>query len=604
MERKHFVPNRRVLVAIAAAALVAVGAACTGVNRGDGLSPTNETPTSVLSAATSTPGTGNQIEAGQWSYMPGTKLTSAGLLVEHRGFTIVQQDGSSDQLNPPVNEYGTYFKVPESFAVRAVLADVQGRASLQLYSRPPVVSDEFRVEPKSIRFTIDGNKLTLSRWDGDGQQDLLNQLPAEQKTFDVSSVGDITIDAIHDDGELMLTVDGIPLGTFPSNDTFVNGEVWIGADAEMEQSSFTIKNLQVIGRDGGEVGAIDASKFPAVQKRADGLQELVRQHRKDFKFGTNIATWAMVDVVVRHQLFNGNFETVTPENALKWQFTEPLPGVRDFHQADAIVAEARKNNMQVHGHNLVFSEALPRWVRELPTETPEQKAHVKKILIDHVTALAGHYKGVIDDWDINEIFADYKDDGSFNSIFRNNVFLRAMGPDYVREVIKAAHRANPNVRIWLNDYGMEADTGSRVRASHAFTKSLIGESLPVYGVGRQAHIYDTDTDLIVNSNGQAPELAANLKDLQQRNVKARISELDAPVGTYGRTSQSKQVVGIVKTCLMHPNCVGVGFWSMGPMDVWQDDGVLQSTSVDSLFDHKMKPTQSYTDLQKFLRQYK
>jgi len=594
-KRERFVPvTRKALAALAATAFLAVGAACTAATQRGEPSPSPENShTSIIETPFNDEN--NLIKTGEWDYMPGSEMKSDGLHVEHRGFKIVQQDGSGGQENPPVNEYGTYLEVPKDFTLRFLLDDIKGAASLQFYASPPIVSDEFRVEPKSIRLTFDGDKWTMKRWGGNGQEDLANQLPVDEKEFAATPGGKQLVEFVYTNDTVNLVINGKSAGSFAAGDTFADGQLWVGADAESKDGHFTIKKLEAEGKNSNKVKPVDISKLPAVDKRSDGLQTLAG---KRLKIGANIATWAITDPKYRERIFGGDYGVVTPENALKWQFTEPLPGTYDFRGADGVVAEARKNNLNVHGHNLVFSEALPQWVQELPTETNEQKAYIRQILINHVTALVSHYKGVIDDWDINEIFADYDDGGTFT----DNVFYRAMGPDYVREVAKAAKKANPNVRLWLNDYGLETDTGPRKQAADKFTKQLKQEGL-IYGVGYQAHIYDTETDLIANESGQTPELSADLQRKAKDDIMARISELDAPAASseYEKSSQSQQFVSVIKTCLAHPNCKAVSFWSVGPTDKWQDEGKLQTDSVDSMFDQVMNATRSYRDLQKVLR---
>src|SRR5215470_1036365 len=62
---------------------------------------------------------------------------------------------------------------------------------------------------------------------------------------------------------------------------------------------------------------------------------------------------------------NSEFSQVTPENALKWDATEPNQGQFTFTQADGIVANAVANNQIVHGHTLLWHSQTPGWVQSL-----------------------------------------------------------------------------------------------------------------------------------------------------------------------------------------------------------------------------------------------
>jgi len=603
MERKYFVPvTKRVGIALATTALLSVGVACTSATQGES-SPTAPASGRVSAIETPALNDSNIIKIGQWAYMPGSHVESDGLHIEHRGFRIVQQDGSGGQANPPVNEYGTHLNVPKDFTLRFNIGDIRGPVSLQFYESPPIISDEFRVEPKSVRLTFDGNNWIAKRWGGRGQNDLANQTPVAQQSFAASSENDQSVELLNTNGKIAFTANGKLLGNFDAADTFANGNVWLGADAEAKDGHFTIKSLEALGQS-GKVEVVDTSKMSTINKRADGLQTLASKRRPGFLIGTDVAQWASVsNQKYRAEVYGGDFGIVTPENIGKRQFIDYGPGKYDFHQLDALVAEARKNNIKIHGHNLVFSEALPARIQNMKTDTLEQKAQVKAELIDYVSALVGRYKGVIDEWDINELFADYDDDGNLTQVFRDNVFYRAMGPDYVAEVINAAHKANSNVDIWINENGMETDDGARWQAALGWIKKWKQQGLAIHGLGFQAHIYDTETDLIVNENGQAPELKSHIQQLAAMGVMSRVSELDASAdpGDYEVSSQSEQFVGVLKTCIELPSCTAVSFWSLGPTDVWQENGKLDSSSVDSMFDQQMKRTPAYAAIQQYLR---
>src|SRR5262245_7856436 len=59
------------------------------------------------------------------------------------------------------------------------------------------------------------------------------------------------------------------------------------------------------------------------------------------------------------------FNQVTPENGMKWENTEPNPGMFTFTQGDAIVNFATANNQIVHGHTLLWHSQTPQWVQNL-----------------------------------------------------------------------------------------------------------------------------------------------------------------------------------------------------------------------------------------------
>ena len=61
-------------------------------------------------------------------------------------------------------------------------------------------------------------------------------------------------------------------------------------------------------------------------------------------------------LVARH------FNSITPENILKWEEVHPQPGQYNFEAADRYVAFGEKHKMHIIGHTLVWYHQTPDWV--------------------------------------------------------------------------------------------------------------------------------------------------------------------------------------------------------------------------------------------------
>lgn len=73
------------------------------------------------------------------------------------------------------------------------------------------------------------------------------------------------------------------------------------------------------------------------------------------------------------------FNTITPENALKWPITEPQPGQYDYSFADDIVEFANKYKQQIRGHAFIWHRAIPDWANTVNV-TVLRAALMKKIV--------------------------------------------------------------------------------------------------------------------------------------------------------------------------------------------------------------------------------
>lgn len=176
---------------------------------------------------------------------------------------------------------------------------------------------------------------------------------------------------------------------------------------------------------------------------------------------------------------------LTPENALKWNALRPAPDLFDFHGADRVVALAREQQARVHGHCLVWHEAMPDWLNQ--TLSP---ATGSALLGKHIHAVVGRYAGRIRSWDVvNEAVErnDRRPDG-----LRASPWLRAMGPGYIDQAFHLAHQADPAARLAFADYGLEYDNVSWMVEKRGtmlqVLRGLLGRGVPVHALALQGHL--------------------------------------------------------------------------------------------------------------------
>ena len=268
-------------------------------------------------------------------------------------------------------------------------------------------------------------------------------------------------------------------------------------------------------------------------------------------FGAAIDPGALDERPYR-ELAAAQLTSVTPENAMKWGSVEPQRGQYDWGEADALVAFAKAHGQKVRGHTLVWHSQLPLWL----IDGGFSPAEVKDLMVAHITAEAGRYRGAIYAWDVvNEPFAD---DGQW----RRSIFYDAMGPGYVAIALRAARAADPDAKLYINDYNVETD-GPKMQALYDLVATLKRDGVPIDGVGLQSHFI----------GGEAPaDFRAVLQKFTALGVDVAVTELDLrlrlPADAHALTAQAADYASIVSACRSTPRCVGVTTWGITDDRSW------------------------------------
>ncbi len=208
-----------------------------------------------------------------------------------------------------------------------------------------------------------------------------------------------------------------------------------------------------------------------------------------------------------------HFNSITPENILKWEEVHPEPGRYNFEPADRYVAFGEKHNMHIVGHTLVWFHQTPAWVFEDKSGKPLTRDALLERMREHIFTVMRRYKGRIHGWDVvNEAIAD---DGRL----RKNKWLEIIGEDYVQKAFEFARQADPGAQLYYNEYDEEKP--AKCKGVVRLIRSLQKNGIPIDGVGIQGHWF-LDYPSI-------QDIATSFATLSKLGVKLMITELDVGV---------------------------------------------------------------------------
>ena len=300
------------------------------------------------------------------------------------------------------------------------------------------------------------------------------------------------------------------------------------------------------------------------------------------------------------------FNSVTPENAMKMGNIHPGEHTWNFTGADSIVAFAVRNKMKIRGHTLCWHNQVPAWIfTDAKGDTVSAEILLQR-LKDHITQVVTRYKGKVYAWDVvNEVISDQKDE-----FYRNSPWLRICGPRYIEMAFRWAHEADPQAVLFYNDYN-EINPVKRAKIIQMI-KELKAKNVPVQAVGLQAHwaINEPTTD----------QLEQTLHDFAALGLPLQITELDISVypkehEARGRRTMDADTVFTAekedrqaaeyKMCFEKfrkygTSVTGVTFWNISDKHSWLDNFPVRGRKDYPLvFDRNFRPKKAFREIIRF-----
>jgi endo-1,4-beta-xylanase len=303
------------------------------------------------------------------------------------------------------------------------------------------------------------------------------------------------------------------------------------------------------------------------------------------------------------------FNSVTPENAMKMGPIHPEEGRYNWKDADVIVNFATSHGLRIRGHNLCWHEQTPSWFFKDSAGNAVTKEVLLQRLKDHITTVVSRYKGRIYAWDVvNEAVAD-DDGGDTSKILRSSPWYRICGEDFVAKAFEYAHAADPQAQLFYNDYNTERPQ-KRERV-YRLLRKLVAAGVPITGVGIQGHWSVFEPSM--------SDLKASIERFSSLGLKVQITELDVSIYQWEKNrrarragesdvytpelqqrqaEQYKDVFAVFRRFRGTIN--GVTFWNISDRNTWLDRyPVPGRKNYPLLFDTAGQPKKAYWEVTNF-----
>lgn len=358
--------------------------------------------------------------------------------------------------------------------------------------------------------------------------------------------------------------------------------------------------------------------FAGLTTNAYAQPRLKDAYKDDFRIGAALNPAQFTEQDARGAaIVKAQFNTITPENVLKWERVHPKPDAYDFAAPDRFVEFGEKNHMFIVGHTLVWHSQTPAWVFKDEQGNPVDRETLLKRMRDHISTVVGRYKERINGWDVvNEAL---NEDGTL----RQTPWMKIIGEDYIVKAFEYAHQADPKAELYYNDYSVENE--AKRRGAIALIQKLKAQGVHITAIGLQGH-NKMDWPTVEQQD-------ATIAAFAQLGIKVMITELDIDVLPAAMRQQSAEVtLNVEAQARLNPYANGlpdsvqqalakryadlfsvyrkhrdvvtrVTFWGVTDGDSWLNNWPVRGrTSYPLLFDRDGKPKPAFDRIIQVARQ--
>lgn len=314
----------------------------------------------------------------------------------------------------------------------------------------------------------------------------------------------------------------------------------------------------------------------------------------DFKIGAAVNP---LTIQSQEQLLAYHFNSITAENEMKFESLHPAEDLYSFGEADKLVAFARKHNMAMRGHTLLWHNQTTDWLFEGKNGSTVSKDTLLARLKAHIHTVVGRYRDDIYAWDVvNEVIADEGEE-----LLRSSKWVEIAGTDFIAKAFEYAHEADPKALLFYNDYN-ESHPNKRDKI-YTLIKSLLDQGVPIHGVGLQAHwnLYDPALDDIRAAIEKYASLGLQLQltelDVSMFRFEDKRMDLIVP-GADLLELQAERYEALFRLLKEYREVISsVTFWGAADDYTWLDDFPVRGRkNWPFLFDEQHRPKPAYDRL--------
>ncbi len=294
----------------------------------------------------------------------------------------------------------------------------------------------------------------------------------------------------------------------------------------------------------------------------------VEQKKHEFWFGAAITNHLYdgemnpQDVAKYQEVFLENFNSAVTENALKWLSMQSPAGPVNYDIVNSILDWTDANDIPLRGHNIYWG--IPKFVQPWVKSLDDDALHAE--LKNRGEDIAARYKGRFVQYDLN------------NEMIHGNYYEDRLGEGITLEMTQWIKAIDPDAKLFLNDYDIL--TGARLNEYVAHIDKLLGQGVPLSGIGVQGHLH-TDTF-------NRAVLKSSLDTLAEFDLPIMVTEFNFPgqrskyhkekgehsFGPEEELVKAQAIVDYYRICFEHPSVDGILMWGFWAGENWIPESSL------------------------------
>ena len=289
-------------------------------------------------------------------------------------------------------------------------------------------------------------------------------------------------------------------------------------------------------------------------------------------------------------LIKQEFNSITCENDMKPEPTEPQEGKFNWENADRIANFCRANGIKLRGHCLMWHSQIGRWMLG---DNPTKEVFYERMR-KHIHAIVTRYKDIVYCWDVvNEAM---EDNANATDPYRQSAMYKLCGDEFIAKAFQYAREADPNALLFYNDYST-VDPHKRDRI-YNMVKKMKDAGVPIDGIGMQAHynIYFPSEDLLEQAIVKFKSIVKHIHitefDIrvnEEMGGGLQFSREGATVTDSVKQHLADQYARCFRVFRKHKDVIDcVTFWNLGDRDSW-----LGAANYPLPFDSEYKPKLAY-----------